>query len=310
MVGAGAVGQVFGHHLARGGAIVDFFVKPKYEAETRAGFRMQALHHPGSEPVLFRPHAVWTSPEQVAAQKFELVFLCMSSTGLKRGAWLKELAPAIESATVIALQPGLEDRAFIAAAIPESRTVWAMFPLVSFIEPPVTKYYLPPLTKIPLSGPGAELPAKIFDRGGLPAKVVGDIQRSLGFSSAMINLHMAALECAGWSLAALRGDRELLKLLYGALPEAFSIVAARLKTKVPWVFGLLRPWATQLSTWIAPKIAPFPLEDYFQLHFSKVGDQTIAQLHAFARAGEEFQLPVKNIELLSDFLQRARSPRG
>jgi ketopantoate reductase len=29
VVGAGAVGQVYGHHLARGGADVAFYVRPK-----------------------------------------------------------------------------------------------------------------------------------------------------------------------------------------------------------------------------------------------------------------------------------------
>ena len=43
IVGAGAVGQVFGHHLAKAGAEVSFLVKPKYVAECERGFMLYKL---------------------------------------------------------------------------------------------------------------------------------------------------------------------------------------------------------------------------------------------------------------------------
>ena len=43
VVGAGAVGQVFALHLARGGADVAFLVKPKYAEECGRGFTLYRL---------------------------------------------------------------------------------------------------------------------------------------------------------------------------------------------------------------------------------------------------------------------------
>ena len=39
LVGAGAVGQVYGYHLQKGGAQVAFFVRPKHRAEAEGGRR-------------------------------------------------------------------------------------------------------------------------------------------------------------------------------------------------------------------------------------------------------------------------------
>ena len=38
LLGAGAVGQVYGYHLAKAGAEVSFKVRPKYLEETRQGW--------------------------------------------------------------------------------------------------------------------------------------------------------------------------------------------------------------------------------------------------------------------------------
>ncbi|HIA02218.1 MAG TPA: hypothetical protein EYN66_09955, partial [Myxococcales bacterium] len=42
IIGAGAVGQIYGYFLQRAGAEVSFFVKDKYAEECRQGF---PLHH-------------------------------------------------------------------------------------------------------------------------------------------------------------------------------------------------------------------------------------------------------------------------
>ena len=61
MIGAGAIGQAFGHHFQRGGADVTFLVRPKYAAEARAGLRMYAIRSKRTrEPRVFRPDDVLT----------------------------------------------------------------------------------------------------------------------------------------------------------------------------------------------------------------------------------------------------------
>src|SRR5262245_49596595 len=112
IVGAGAVGQVYGHHLARGGAEVAFLVKPKYAGEARAGFTLYPLNARGrkrTEPVRWRDYRVLTDHDEVAREPCDQVYLTVSSTAV-RGDWLPDLARKIGDATVIALQPGLDDR--------------------------------------------------------------------------------------------------------------------------------------------------------------------------------------------------------
>ena len=44
VVGAGAVGQVYGWHLKRGGVDLTFYVKEKYRAEVEAGLTVYPLN--------------------------------------------------------------------------------------------------------------------------------------------------------------------------------------------------------------------------------------------------------------------------
>ena len=44
IVGAGAVGQVYGRHFQRGGADVAYLVKPEHLDETRRGFTLYPLN--------------------------------------------------------------------------------------------------------------------------------------------------------------------------------------------------------------------------------------------------------------------------
>jgi 2-dehydropantoate 2-reductase len=91
LVGAGAVGVTYGHHLARGGVSVDFFVRPKYVAEVAAGldlWRYGLFGRPQHER--FVPHGVVSTVEEVAARRYDQVWLCVASPAL-RGPWLAEL---------------------------------------------------------------------------------------------------------------------------------------------------------------------------------------------------------------------------
>ena len=124
VVGAGAVGQVYGHHLQRGGAEVWFLVKPKYAEECRAGFTVYPLNdrRRRAEPRRFAADGVVTRDDEVAAEAWDQVYLTVSSTAL-RGPWLPGLARAVGDATVISLQPGIEDRKHVVQYVPEARLV-------------------------------------------------------------------------------------------------------------------------------------------------------------------------------------------
>src|SRR6185436_20748884 len=103
VVGAGAVGQVYARHLALGGATVTFLVKPARAAACQAGLTLYPLHAGGRPQRFTAP--VLTSLEEVARQRWDAVFLAVSSTALRDGAWLGALLAALGDATVVLLQP-------------------------------------------------------------------------------------------------------------------------------------------------------------------------------------------------------------
>jgi len=144
VVGAGAVGQVLAAHLKRGGARISLLVKDKHAEEARRGFNLRALHNRTSDT--FLPDQVLTSTSEAVAQKWDLILLCMSSTALKRGTWLEELAKA--DGTFVCIQPGLEDPEFVTARVGRERLVWGMFPLIAFAEGDHMAFWLPPLGKL------------------------------------------------------------------------------------------------------------------------------------------------------------------
>jgi 2-dehydropantoate 2-reductase len=316
LVGAGAVGATYGHHLARGGVSVDFFVRPKYAAEVAAGldlWRYGLFGRPRHER--FVPHGVVTTAEEVAARRYDQVWLCVASPAL-RGPWLSELLRACGDATIVLLTPGIEDRTLVSAHVPEARIVTGLITLIAWAAPlpgerlpegaSGTAFLLPPLAPIPFSaqGNGADAAAKGLRTGGCPAVVLDTPDavplRGAIASSALIPL-IAALEVSRWSLAGLRRAPHLVGAL-AAIREAQAIGAHAFGARPPWLGRLLTPWFTRLVIAAAPRVAPFPLEIYLRKHFTKVGEQTRLMLDTSIRRGRAAALPVDALTTLRSAL--------
>jgi Ketopantoate reductase PanE/ApbA len=163
LVGAGAVGQVFAKYLQAAGCEVSFLVKPAHAAEARGGFTLHAFRGLSRTP---RPLSlsgveVLVSLEEVAARRWEQVWLCVSSSALRAGTWVAELARATGGATWVTLQPALEDRDWLLQRVPAERLVCGNIPFLSFAAPLApggtpasgTVFWLPPLAQGLFSGP-------------------------------------------------------------------------------------------------------------------------------------------------------------
>lgn len=293
IVGAGAVGQVYGRHLQRAGVEVAFFVKEKHAAEARSGFTMYPLDQ-GTEPVRFEGFDVLTSVAEVAARSWDQVWLAVSSPAL-RGAWLPGILGAIEGATLVMLQGGLDDRALVLERWSPERLVTGLIAFIAWNAPlpgddrmpvPGVAYWLPPLTSSPFSGVDADVAVSRLRAGGLPAKVVEAVQRRSPFPSAALTSHVAALETAGWSFDEVRRS-DHLALASAAAHQAMWISARQLGSRPPLAFRLgVRPVAARALLGWGPRLVPFDLEVYLREHFTKVGDQTRQHLRTWTELGK------------------------
>jgi len=320
VVGAGAVGQVYGRHLQLGGAEVTCFVRDKYRAAAERGFDLYVLRRGRApSPVRFEGFEVVSRIDEVAARQFDQVYLTVSSAGLT-GPWLAELIAATGDATIVALQPGDDDRTVLrAAGVPDARLVSGMLTLVSYAAPlpgetrfprPGMAYWFPPLAPSPMSGPRAGAAVAALRAGHLPAKRHRDVPRAAAFPSAILMPLLVALERAGWSLAALaRGDA--LALGVRGAREALTITAASTGRRISLGARLMaRPRVLRLALALARRFMPFPLEVYLHEHFTKVRAQTSLFMTTYLAKARLAGLAVPALEQLTSPAALPAPPPG
>lgn len=319
VVGAGAVGQVYARHAQQGGAEVTFFVRDKYRDEVARGLDLYPLNRGRrhrTAPVRFEGFQVVSRTDEVAARRFDQVYVTVSSPALQ-GPWLAELLRATGDATIVSLQPGLEDRdTIIAAGAPVDRLVSGVITLISYAAPlpgetrfprPGMAYWFPPMSPAPFSGPGERTAAVValLRRGGLPAKQHPDVSRIVAFPTAILMTYLVALENAGWSFRTL--GRGHLQLGARGVREALAIVGHR-EGRAPLGLRLAaRPGILRMALWFGARAMPLPLEIYLKEHFTKVGDQTREFMARYIARGKEIGLPVTALgELMATLPPLAR----
>ncbi len=308
IVGAGAVGQVYGRHLQLGGAEITFLVKPHHVEGLEAPLRLYPLNQCalGDQPVEFSDYTLMTEPPKATDRPFDQVWLCVSSPAI-RHPWLEELCKAIGDATVITLLPGIEDRALLLEYIPEERLVSGLIPIISYPAPLPGEpedargmaYWFPPLAPTPLSGPTERRDAavELLKAGGQPAKTHDDVAAVSGFPTAMLMPLLLALEAGEWKFSELAGPYHGPRALEG-LREAFKIVSTHLNQPVPFWLRFVNMASLRSLLWLAPKFVPLPLETYLAFHFTKVGEQTRLFIDTYIQLGETHELPTRALKAL------------
>ncbi|HJN74905.1 MAG TPA: 2-dehydropantoate 2-reductase N-terminal domain-containing protein [Myxococcota bacterium] len=304
LVGAGAVGQVFGRHLQASGDHLTFFVRDKYRAEVEAGLWM---HPEGGEPVRLVPDGVITRAEDIGG--VDELWLCVSSTALAQGDWLEEVLGACPDARVVFLQPGLEDRARLLSMISPERLVTGMISYMAWqaplpgqrVDPPGIRYWFPWLSPTPFSGPGAEDVVRRLRAGGCPSKVSRAVHQDMALGSATLLPIVANLELVDWKFGRLT---ERSAQAAACVREARGVAADYHGISA----GMAPPgFALGLAAKLAVAAAPVPIEAFFQWHFTKVGDQTRASLGTWIRQAEQRGRPVTALRSVADALAaRAR----
>lgn len=328
IVGAGAVGQTYGYHLSRGGADVTFLVKEKYRAQAEAGFLMHH-HRPLRRPrsFYFDAYRVISDVEEVGKHRWDQVWLCISSTALD-GLWLAELTARIGHATLVSLQPGLEDLERVAQVYDPAKIIAGMITFIAYQSPlpgedlgPGIAYFLPPMMPNPFSplhlSQGSlptdadrrcEQVVEALNQGEYPAVVTPDTPQLAAFGGAMLNPAMAGLEVAGWSLKRFRKS-PALEIATAAGKEAQRVAARYHATEIPKMLSIARrPEILGTALGLAPFLMPFDLEVYLKYHFSKVGDQTRQCIDDYIRLSES--LPISEEDEFGELHERIIPTRG
>jgi hypothetical protein len=296
-----------------GGAEVGFLVKPAHADQARVGLTLYPLNRPRARRTAPEQQAgfqVFTSAQEVEQQRWDQVYLAVSSTALRAGTWFAQLAPAIASATLVLLQPGPEDRAFVLRSLPPGQIVDGAITAVCYRAPlpveagrfprPGVAYWFPPLASCLLSGPAQRLKPVLaaLRAGRLPARRVRDVQALAPFATALFMPVLAMLEQVGWSFQRLRqGDQ--LRRAFRAGREAMRVEARRQGRRPPLALGLVGPWTVRTLMRLAPLVTPMDLQAYLQAHFTKVGDQTRDILRHYVEGGRAAGLPVETLQNLS-----------
>ena len=310
MVGAGAVGLVYGRHLQRGGADVTFYVRPKYVEETRNGFAMYNLNH-SRQPSRFEGFEVISTLEEVAAQAWDQIWLCVSSTALL-GDWLEPFLAASGSAVVVSLQPGLFDQDRLRELIGSQRLVTGLISFSSWKAPlPGSDrleagyaYWHPPLAQSRFDGPQAAAVVAALKAGQCPAAVGGAVSSSTRGSAVLLPI-IAAMEIGGWTFRALRAPEQSTMAAAG-IREATIISCKKAGLSNGPVGLIARPLVVSGLSRLAPRIAPFDIETFFQIHFTKVGDQTLQALSDWIEEGARTGLSTAALASLREALIRSR----
>lgn len=300
IVGAGAVGQVYGRHLAQAGHAITFFVKPAHYAALADGLPLHRLGWIRHRSETWRGYELISDVAAVAARPWDQVWLCVSGDALQ-APLTAEVVRAAAGATVVCLQPGPDSAERVRAWLPaDDKLVQGLIPFISYQSPLPGRpgpagiaYFLSPLMPGLFAGERLRVAAVVqaLRAGGFPARQVRDLHRAAGGGEAMLNPLVAALEVNGWRLGDFGGS-EALQLGRRAALEAVNALAAEQGFVAAPFRLLLSSAGSRLLLLLAPRVLPLALEPYLAYHFGKVGVQTRQLLDSYVEVGSRQGLPV------------------
>ncbi len=310
LIGAGAVGQVYGRHLQIGGAQVTFYVREKYLEPLKAGMPVYPLNRQSvrDAPQSFTEYKLISTIKEVSENKYDQIWLCVPANAL-RGDWVEPLLAASGEATIVSLVPGLEEKSLLLEHINADRLVCGMITLISYQAPlpnetchgPGMAYWFPPATPAYFSGPTGvvnEIVSRL-KQGGQPAAAHKDVAAMGSSGTAILMPLLLGLERESWSFRQFTGTSALQDSL-NAVNETLKIAAAQSGQSVPIWRHALVPALFKLILWLGERILPLPLETYLKYHFTKVGEQTRLFINSYIRLGQARGLPTANLVKLNN----------
>lgn len=319
IVGAGAVGQVYAHHLARADAEVGLYVRPRRRAEAGAGYTLTQIHMFGRRTTSrFVPSFVATSPADALRRDVDQVWLCVPTTALD-DAMLADIGAAAPRATFVVLAPGHFVKARVDAILGAKRTVYGVIGMVSYhaplvgseqpreLETPAGTAYFLSTTKLAGDNGRRTLAAITLLRdGGVPCEPLRHPEAEIAYGTGALMPNIAALELAGWSFA--RFAAELSPLAARATRESLRVNAAVIGAEPPAFAALVQPALLAFGARLAPRFTPLDIERFLEVHFKKVGDQTRLLLNRTVADGARLGVETPALSELCARLSEPLSP--
>jgi len=308
VVGAGSVGQVFAHHLHCGGSDVSFLIRAARASEISPHLVLIPLNNRDARmnPAHFGSFDVLTEYSQIEGQSWDQIYVCVPSSGLTNEL-LEGIKAYAGNATIVKIQPGLEDLSRFTGHFEESQIVSGMVTFISYAAPlngetvaePGTAYWFPPLIKSQFSGSDVRVQAVVsaLRAGGLPARAHRDVEALAGYVLALEAPLMAGVECAGWSFRRL-GQSHWLKVATQGIKDASEVVAAHQHSSPPVFMKLVNRLTIRLALWFLPKGRVIPLEAYLEHHFTKVRAQSLQHLDDYLERALRYDIEVGSLSEL------------
>ena len=238
IVGAGAVGALFGSALARQGAQVSVVCRSDFDVVEREGYDI-------ASPVLgdhrFRPHRVYRNVADSPAPPDFLLLTVKVLTGLDRAALIR---PAVGPRTVIVLiENGVEIEAEIAAAFPDNELLSGLAIVTAGRGAPGKIHHQSKVASLNLgrypsgTSASAEKLAALFNAIGIGCKVTEDVVTAR-WQKAVWNATFNPISVLGGVLdtAVMLGTQPARDFIAGAMAEVCAVAEAvghPLSPKIP-----------------------------------------------------------------------------
>ncbi|WP_419813581.1 ketopantoate reductase family protein [Bacterioplanoides sp.] len=307
IVGAGAVGQVYGYHFQQAGHRISYLIKEKYREKIVQGMTLLPLtgpklltsRRPPSPAIHFFADDIVT--QWPAESGFDLIILTIPSDAL-RALPYDDVRQTCINTPLLMLQPSREDHQQLQQELPGTPIAEGLISLIAYQAPlpgllqttdtekenSGIAYYLPPL-KMSISSASPALARQItalFNQGGIRARVSASAIEDSAIPSAFLMTFLCVLQASDWRFQQLRRNSKQLKTLSRAQrflipmqkPAGFGRTLLRIGGLI-----LLRPWLYRLLLTLSPKVLPLPLEAYLAFHFQKVHQQTRLYMEDYYR---------------------------
>lgn len=292
VIGGGAVGQVIGKHLALAGVQPSLYLKPKYAGTADEGFYLHPTPTFGKQHTIrWDDFKIYTRPEQLAQVHADQVYICTSSTDLRRG-WVEQIWPLFRHALWVVMTPGLDDYAYMAKTVPERFLVEGKVGFLAYNAPlpgeelaEGVAYWCPPMspTMFTASDPETGLAVtRLLEKGGLAVGLATDFHANKLYSTGLTLPLVLSLEARGWDFNRLRDDRAALARLCVAINEIATAIEAQTGTSSTMAMRLKKPGTWRLFLKYGDRFAPIPLAAYYRAKYTKFRAQSEKLLNDFA----------------------------